>query len=72
MRLRKIRRCKYTFKEEYLLWYLINETNRCLHFRLISYIRRRIILHKNSQSSDDLWFVDFVILLVIRGHQEAF
>lgn len=70
MRLRKIRRRKYAFKEEYLLRYLINETNRCLHFCLISYIR--IILHKNPQSSDDLWFVDFVILLVIRGHQEAF
>lgn len=72
MRLREIRRRKYAFKEEYLLWHLINETNRCLHFCLISYIRKRIVLHKNPQSSDDLWLVGFVILLVIRGHQEAF
>lgn len=43
MGLWKIRRCKYAFKEEYLLWYLINETNR-LHFCLITYIRKRIIL----------------------------
>lgn len=43
MGLWKIRRCKYAFKEEYLLWYLINETNR-LHFCLITYIRKRILL----------------------------
>lgn len=33
----------------------------------VVYIHKRIILRRNPR-----WFIDFVILLVIRGHQEAF